>query len=117
MDTAAVKSYLKILSSYSDETLETFMPLIEQAVAAVTAQVKSGADLSDTRLVHLAALKALCMIESTDAAGDNVTSFTAGDVTVQKTKTAGQRAKEMLEEAKADCRDLLCDSAFAFMDV
>lgn len=117
MDTAAVKSYLKILGSYSDETLDTFMPLVEQAVAAVTAQVKDGADLSDPRLVNLAALKALCMIESTDAAGDNVTSFTAGDVTVQKSMTAGQRAGEMLEEARADCRDLLCDSAFAFLDV
>lgn len=117
MDTAAVKSYLKILGSYSDETLETFMPLVEQAVAAVTAQVKDGADLSDPRLVNLAALKALCMIESTDAAGDNVTSFTAGDVTVQKSMTAGQRAGEMLQEARADCRDLLCDSAFAFLDV
>lgn len=117
MDTAAVKLYLKILGSYSDETLETFMPLVEQAVASVTAQVKDGADLSDPRLVNLAALKALCMIESTDAAGDNVTSFTAGDVTVQKSMTAGQRAGEMLEEARADCRDLLCDSAFAFLDV
>lgn len=48
--------------------------------------------------------------------GDDVTAFTAGDVTVQQ---SGQHKASalMLEDAEQACRGLLRDDAFAFLSV
>lgn len=117
IDIKAVRAHLKVLGGYSESRMEDFALLIEHAAETVTRQLPDGTDASDTRLVHLAAVKALCMIENADFFGDGVSVFKAGDITVEKSSAGTESLKQLLEEAEKDCRDLLCDSAFAFLDV
>ena len=103
MDIQAVTERLQLLSGETAEQLTRWAPVIASA---------------DERLIHLAAVKALRMLEQSRwfQSGDDVTAFTAGDVTVQQ---SGQHKASalMLEDAEQACRGLLRDDAFAFLSV
>ena len=111
MDIQAVTERLQLLSGETAEQLTQWAPVVEL-------RMFDGTDPADERLIHLAAVKALRMLEQSRwfQSGDDVTAFTAGDVTVQQ---SGQHKASalMLEDAEQACRGLLRDVAFAFLSV
>ena len=96
MDIQAVTERLQLLSGETAEQLTRWAPVIASAV----------------RMVELRMLEQSRWFQS----GDDVTAFTAGDVTVQQ---SGQHKASalMLEDAEQACRGLLRDDAFAFLSV
>lgn len=96
MDIQAVTERLQLLSGETAEQLTQWAPVIASAV----------------RMVELRMLEQSRWFQS----GDDVTAFTAGDVTVQQ---SGQHKASalMLEDAEQACRGLLRDDAFAFLSV
>lgn len=118
MDIQAVTERLQLLSGETAEQLARWAPVIASAVRMVELRMFDGTDPADERLIHLAAVKALRMLEQSRwfQSGDDVTAFTAGDVTVQQ---SGQHKASalMLEDAEQACRGLLLDDAFAFLSV
>ena len=118
MDIQAVTERLQLLSGETAEQLTQWAPVIASAVRMVELRMFDGTDPADERLIHLAAVKALRMLEQSRwfQSGDDVTAFTAGDVTVQQ---SGQHKASalMLEDAEQACRGLLRDDAFAFLSV
>lgn len=118
MDIQAVTERLQLLSGETAEQLTRWAPVIASAVRMVELRMFDATDPADERLIHLAAVKALRMLEQSRwfQSGDDVTAFTAGDVTVQQ---SGQHKASalMLEDAVQACRGLLRDDAFAFLSV
>lgn len=114
MDIQAVTERLQLLSGETAEQLTRWAPVIASAVRMVELRMFDATE----RLIHLAAVKALRMLEQSRwfQSGDDVTAFTAGDVTVQQ---SGQHKASalMLEDAEQACRGLLRDDAFAFLSV
>lgn len=86
MDIQAVTERLQLLSGETAEQLARWAPVIASAVRMVELRMFDGTDPADERLIHLAAVKALRMLEQSRwfQSGDDVTAFTAGDVTVQQ---------------------------------
>ena len=115
MDIQAVTERLQLLSGETAEQLTRWAPVIASAVRMVELRMFDATDPADERLIHLAAVKALRMLEQSRwfQSGDDVTAFTAGDVTVQQ---SGQHKASalMLEDEEQACRGLLRDDAFAF---
>ena len=109
---------MQLLSGETAEQLTRWAPVIASAVRMVELRMFDATDPADERLIHLAAVKALRMLEQSRwfQSGDDVTAFTAGDVTVQQ---SGQHKASalMLEDAVQACRGLLRDDAFAFLSV
>lgn len=102
----------------TSDSAALFPEYVSRAVRMVELRMFDGTDPADERLIHLAAVKALRMLEQSRwfQSGDDVTAFTAGDVTVQQ---SGQHKASalMLEDAEQACRGLLRDDAFAFLSV
>lgn len=100
MDIQAVTERLQLLSGETAEQLTRWAPVIASAVRMVELRMFDATDPADERLIHLAAVKALRMLEQSRwfQSGDDVTAFTAGDVTVQQ---SGQHKASalMLEDA------------------
>lgn len=117
MNMTAVRQHLQVLGGYDADTVAAYSPLIESAAKMVALRMRPDADAADVRLVHLAAVKALCMVQNAGSAAESICAFKAGDITVQTDGSGLRSAKQMLAEAEEACRDLLCDSAFAFLDV
>ena len=86
MDIQAVTERLQLLSGETAEQLAQWAPVVASAVRMVELRMFDGTDPADERLIHLAAVKALRMLEQSRwfQSGDDVTAFTAGDVTVQQ---------------------------------
>ena len=105
MDIQAVTERLQLLSGETAEQLAQWAPVIASAVRMVELRMFDGSD-------------PLRMLEQSRwfQSGDDVTAFTAGDVTVQQ---SGQHKASalMLEDAEQACRGLLRDDAFAFLSV
>ena len=113
MDIQAVTERLQLLSGETAEQLTRWAPVIASAVRMVELRMFDATDPADERLIHLAAVKEQSRWFQS---GDDVTAFTAGDVTVQQ---SGQHKASalMLEDAEQACRGLLRDDAFAFLSV
>lgn len=78
MDIQAVTERLQLLSGETAEQLTQWAPVIASAVRMVELRMFDGTDPADERLIHLAAVKALRMLEQSRwfQSGDDVTAFT-----------------------------------------
>ena len=99
-----------------DET--NILPLCSAAVKELEPLIKPGADCEDIRLINLAALVNYRLTVRQSFAGDFVSSFRAGDVTVKGDSAAPLKAaKQELSSAFAAAAPLLRDSSFMFAGV
>lgn len=68
MDIQAVTERLQLLSGETAEQLTQWAPVIASAVRMVELRMFDGTDPADERLIHLAAVKALRMLEDAEQA-------------------------------------------------
>ena len=112
-DTERVKEVLLSISNLDSETVESYLPLIENAVAYVNS--KSGV-YDDSRATMLAAARANYSI-SLAIGGDGITGFRAGDVSITQKSNAAENARQLLISAEEACSDIISDTGFAFRTV
>lgn len=113
----AVETYTKVLGDFSDEEIETYSPVIDYAITTTAAALKDSEYGEDGRAVFLAAARANSLICTLKAGNDDVTSFTAGDVSIKRSGEACSKAAEILNEALTEAHGLIGDGAFAFIGV
>lgn len=110
-----VKLILSALASKTADELEQYSPIISNAVAVISRLVDE-CNHSDERVEFLAATKAnydICLISSCD----DVTSFSAGDVSITQGANGKECAKAILDDAMKNVADVISDNGFAFMEV
>lgn len=105
---------LKSVGDYSDEDIKKYSKVVENAVSVIS-------DFTDCRdsskLNYLCAVKANYDIVLISGSSDNITSFTAGDVSITQGTELIEFAKQLYMNALNDCSDLVKDSGFAFLGV
>lgn len=115
IDVEKVKRITVLLGGYDDGVIEKYSPVIENAVAVIGSLLANAEFEADTRAVYLAAARAnydiVLAVNSYD--GDNVTSFTAGDVKIIESDTVAY-AERLYKNAQNACKDILADSGFCF---
>lgn len=117
IDKAAVTQCLKEIGGYDDGFEEKYSSTIDYACETISRQANDDADLTDVRLVFLAAAQANYIINCSVSDSAGVTSFTAGDVSFTQSGETGSNAKEILETAKQNAESLISRSGFAFIGV
>lgn len=115
-DSNLVISELMLIMDCSREDAERYGTYIEAASGSVCSLLKSDADENDARIVHLCAAKTYYTILLTDDNG-SLSSFKAGDVSYTIEKNSLENARVLLENAYADCTDLIASGGFAFKAV
>ena len=110
VDVEKVKRITVLLGGYDDGEIEKYSPIIENAVAVIGSLLANAEFEADTRAVYLAAARANA-VNSYD--GDNVSSFTAGDVKIVESDTVAY-AERLYKNAQNACKDILADSGFCF---
>ena len=114
IDIKSVMPVLIALSSADENELESISPIISNAVFVSSRLVKEEFH-TDDRAVYLAAAKAnydLSLIRSCD----NVSSFSAGDVSFSCNLSINP-ARDILDEAMQNASDIIEDRCFAFIGV
>lgn len=115
IDVEKVKRITALLGGYDDGEIEKYSPVIENAAAVIGSLIANADFETDTRAVYLAAARAnydiVLAVNSND--GDNVTSFTAGDVKIVESDTVAY-AERLYKNAQNACRVILADSGFCF---
>jgi hypothetical protein len=106
-----------LLGNYSDEELEKYAALIENAVSVASSMLKDESMSKESKAIYLASAKANYDMALAMTGGDNVTSFKAGDVSISECSAFVENAKAIFEEAKVHCASLIKDECFAFLGV
>lgn len=109
-----VNEALKFIGDYSEDEIKKYSRVIENAVLSICG---TADNCDDERLIYLCAVKANYDIVLITGSTDNVTSFTAGDVSITQGSTLTEHAKQLYMNALKDCSDLIKDSGFAFLGV
>lgn len=111
-----VEDILRAVCDYNDGDIERYSAIIEAAVSSAEKKAADESLHSDERIVMLAAAQAnysVCLA----AGADDITSFTAGDISLSRGSDALSRAKLFLQQAQEQCASIISDSGFAFIDV
>jgi hypothetical protein len=106
-----------LLGNYSDEELEKYMTLINTAIEDVNSMLKAESYWSESRVMYLAATKANYDLAVAMMSTDNVSEFTAGDVSIVQNTAFIEYSKSLVEEALNKCATLINDNGFAFLGV
>ncbi len=107
-----VKAAVSTLSGLDEGELDEYVFIIESAVNGVNKMMKSA---EPEKCALLAAARAAYEIALLRSGG--VTSFKAGDVSFTVNADAVKNAKEIYENALADCSDVVNDGGFVFKTV
>ena len=102
---------IKLLTDMDDNSIQKIKPIAEMSVVCINGL----SDIDDERLEMLAVAKAIYEFSLLDNI-DNIFSFTAGDITINK-GNANNSAKEFYISCLNNVRDLVGSSDFAFMVV
>ena len=105
---------LKAISSLGDDEIESFDFIISQCVSSVESRVKDGASDGDERLEMLCAAKANYDIALINDGGEDITSFSAGDLSISRNAGALSSAEKIYNSILADCTDIVLGEGFAF---
>ncbi len=117
IDTKLVEESLKAIGDFEDGFEQKYSSLIKSSAVAVFELLKDGVDENDPRVIHFAAAKAFFAISNSASFSDGVTSFSASGISITEKLDFAKNAKEILQNAKADCRCLILDDGFAFLGV
>lgn len=124
IDTALVKQSVALMGGFSDSETERYSSLISAAVLSAADSIKEDVNENDPRVIQYAAglaYKAICC--SADSS-DNITSFTAGDVSFKQEFNLQESAENCLSFAAENVRKLMkpeaqadLNNCFAFLGV
>lgn len=115
IDIENVNDILKSVGDYSDDQLKKYRKVVDNAVSVINSMTESQG--SNSKIDYLCALKANYDIVLLSASEDNITSFTAGDVSITQGTDLIAFAKQLYTNALNDCADLIKDNGFAFLGV
>lgn len=79
--------------------------------------LKDKGDENDLRVIHLASAKANYLLTNLKENTLEVSSFSAGDVSICEKSSAKETAKNLFLFALKECRSLIFDDSFAFLGV
>lgn len=117
IDTKLVEENLKVMGDFEDGFQQKYSSLINASAKSVLEILKDGVDENDPRIIQFVAAKAFFLITNSASFSDGVTSFSASGISITEKSDFAKNAKEILENAKADCRGLILDDGFAFLGV
>lgn len=103
---------LSLLLGADENDIEKYNNIINHCVECVKAKLKNKDDSEDSGIIHLCAVKAYYQIVLMQE--DEISSFSAGDVSYSKNSSAVDKAEKLLKAAEKDCCTLLKCSDFAF---
>ena len=119
-----VKDYLGELTDISAYKEEEILPLCRSCLKEIEAKLKPDADRNDYRIVSAAAGLACykLLLRQSSAAGEaNVTSFKAGDLSIEQenkdTEKLLSEAKDFYEKKMLEIIPLCRDDSFAFNQI
>ncbi len=121
MDIISVFEHFKILAGLTDQDdASPYLPLCAVSLASVTAKLNSNIDLSSVQMLISAAAAADAyyhyVLAEVSREGDS--SFTAGDIKVNKTSAATvESAKELRDNRFSAISHLFADRDFDFKAV
>lgn len=99
-----------------EEQEELLLPLAQAAQGALAAQLRAGVEPEDCGPAFPLAAAMTAMEELEGAAGGEVTSFTAGDLTIRR-ESGGQGGNALSAQARRLLAPWLGESGFAFRGV
>lgn len=114
-DYSLVKKELAEILGCDESDTDKYELYINNAVSAVSALLISSDCENDVRIVNLCAARAYYQLALSD--GDDIVSFTAGDVSYKRDTSPVSKAKALLELAIQSCGGLITGSGFAFKAV
>lgn len=112
----AVESLVVIMGDYSNEQIQKYQPIIDNAICIVGNMTDEN-NYSDERIIYLAAARANYNIKLIEACGVSVSSFTAGEISISENNSTTDNSKQLLESAMLAAQDLISDDSFAFLGV
>lgn len=122
IDTELVKKTVALMGGFNDEEIEKYNPFILSAALSAAELLSEAADEQDARVIQLAAAKAYNAICCIAERAESITSFTAGDITVNQQSDLKGSAADALKLAVEDCKPLFKtelneNDGFAFLGV
>jgi hypothetical protein len=106
---------LSLIGNYSEDEVEKYRSFAEKNLMLVgNVEIHDEADW--VRLDYLVAAKTNYEIALMKAGESNVTSFTAGDVSITESDSVNT-AREIYYSALADASDLVGDNGFEFRSI
>lgn len=114
-----VYTQIEKLTEFDDDGKKKIESFCKSAVATVNSLLKPDADASDIRLIMAAASLAYYRyIQFSFDEDAEMTSLKVGDVTVKRDSSLLlKKARTLYEDAFADARSMLTDTAFVFSAV
>lgn len=113
-----VLEQLMVISGCTQEELTGFESYINSSIEYVHSLLTDKEKADDLRVIHLCAAAAavkIAVIKEADS--DDISSFSAGDVSYTKDTSSVDKFKVLYDIARNECRVLLCDDAFSFKAV
>lgn len=103
----------------SEDQEELLLPLVRAVSAQLAARLRDGTVPEDCGPAFplAAAMTAMDQLSGILGGGDEVTSFTAGDLTIRKESGSGSRSKSMSAQAERLLAPWLDGSGFVFQGV
>lgn len=118
IDPEKVLSRLKIMTDIELESEEKALILCSEAASQLNPKLRSPLYGDDPRVISAAAALALAAKTRNDAlSSDGISSFKAGDVTVNMGTKSVEISQLLLKDALAAAADCLTDSEFFFREV
>lgn len=117
MNQEKVQDLLQQISGMTEEETAAYSKVTELACARAEAQLKHSGDADDARTLAYAAAMAYYMICLCEDAKNDITSFTAGDISITGNASRTEAARQLLQTAEKNCAGMLQAGAFAFMGV
>lgn len=108
---------IKTFGAFDDGFDVQYSRIIDFSIKSIGELLKRKSDADDERVEFLAAARAFYIISSVGRETDNVTSFSAGDVSITEKADGTDLAKNILKEAMAAAHSLIHDGGFAFIGV
>lgn len=106
IDKVLINESVALMGGFDSDEIKKFSPFISAAASAVSAKLADKAYESDPRVIQLAAAAAYKAICCTAEKSDNITSFTAGDITIKQEADALAGADAYYALATENCMDL-----------
>ncbi len=119
-----VKDYLAHLTQWEAEDEESIIALCKASLKEIEARLRDNIDRTDARIASAAAATAyykLTLKRSFSSQGDEITSFSAGDVRITQSSADNTKqldnAERLYKEALESIIPLCEDNGFAFENV
>ncbi len=119
-----VKDYLSYLTGWETDEEDKILSLCKASLKEIEARLKADADRTDARIAAAAAATAyykLILKRSGTSQGEEVTSFSAGDVSITQSshdsEKLTEKARALYKEALESIIPLCADNSFAFENV